>query len=239
MGHKVTSNGLHSDPGKVKAIKEMLEPTNLPELRRFLGCINYMAKFLPNLSDVLQPLTNITHKDVCWNWSDSQTNAFNKAKSLVTSSPVLAFYDPEKDLTLENDASEYRLGSALFQGGRPVAFTSHTLTDVESRYAQVEKEMLDVCFGLTKFHHYTYGKDVLVTTDHKPLVSIVKKPLPKAPRRLQNLLLRTQEFSYTLSYATGTVADALSRAPLPFKKSGEIVNNVFYTPIKKQRLQEV
>ena len=242
MGHKVTSNGLHSDPGKVKAINEMPEPTNLSELRRFLGCINYMAKFLPNLSDVLHPLTNLTHKDVCWNWSDSQKNAFIKAKSLVTSSPVLAFYDPEKDLTLENDASEYGLGLALFQEGRPVAFANRTLTYAESRYTQVEKEMLAVCFRLTKFHHYTYGRDVLVTTDHKPLVSIVKKPLSEAPRRLQNLLLRTQEYSYTLSYTAGTaipVADALSRAPLPSKKSGEIVNNVFYTPIKKQRLQEV
>ena len=167
MGHKVTSNGLHSDPGKVKAINEMPEPTNLSELRHFLGCINYMAKFLPNLSDVLHPLTNLTHKDVCWNWSDSQTNAFNKAKSLVTSSPVLTFYDPEKDLTLENDASEYGLGSALFQEGRPVAVASRTLTDAESRYAQVEKEMLAVCFGLTKFHHYTYGRDVLVTTNRR------------------------------------------------------------------------
>ena len=70
----------------------------------------------------------------------------------------------------------------------------------------------------------------------------MKKPLSKAPRRLQNLLVRTQEYSYTLSYTAGTaipVADALSRAPLPSKKSGEIVNNVFFTPIKKQRLQEV
>ena len=99
-----------------------------------------------------------------------------------------------------------------------------------------------VCYGLTKFHQYTFGRDVNVITDHKPLVSIVLKPLSKAPRRLQNLLLRTQEYTYSLSHRAGTdipVADALSRAPFPGKNSEEMVHNVFYTPIKTERLAEI
>ena len=84
-------------------------------------------------------------------------------------------------------------------------------------YAQIEKEMLAVCFGLEKFHHYTYGRRVTVITDHKPLESIVLKPLSKAPKRLQSLLLRTQKYDYSVMFKSGKsipVADALSRSPL-------------------------
>ena len=242
IGHRITQDGLQSDPEKVKAINEMPVPQNLQDLRQFLGCVNYLAKFLPHLSVVLQPLLILTRKEVPWNWSENQQAAFEKAKSLVTAAPVLSFYDPGKELVLENDASEYGIGSALFQDGKPIAFASRTLTGAETRYAQIEKEMLAVCYGLTKFHQYTFGRDVNVITDHKPLVSIVLKPLSKAPRRLQNLLLRTQEYTYSLSHRAGTaipVADALSRAPLPGKNSGEMVHNVFYTPIKTERLAEI
>ena len=160
MGHRITKDGLQSDPEKVKAINEMQPPANVQELRQFLGCINYLAKFLPHLSEVLQPLLLLTRREVPFNWTTSQQTAFNKAKKLVTTTPVLTFYDPKKELTIENDASEYGLGSALFQDGKPIAFASRTLTDPETRYAQIEKEMLAVCYGLTKFHHYTYGRDV-------------------------------------------------------------------------------
>ena len=149
-------------------------PNDIHELRRFLGCINYLAKFLPHLSEVLYPLMNLLRSDVPWTWSTAQQDAFETAKKLVTTTPALAFYDPKRPLTLENDASEYGIGSALFQDDRPIAFSSRTLTDTETRYAQIEKEMLAVAHGLSKFHHYTYGRDVHVLTDHKPLVSIVK-----------------------------------------------------------------
>ena len=242
MGHRVTCDGLQSDPEKIRAITHMKEPKDVPELRRFLGCINYLAKFLPNLSETLSPLLNLLKKDVGWNWSSTQQDAFDKAKLLVTSTPVLTFYDPGKELLLENDASEYGLGSALYQNGKPIAFSSRSLTETETRYAQIEKEMLAVCHGLTKFHHYTYGRDVRVLTDHKPLVSIKKKPLSKAPRRIQNLLLRTQDYSYSLEYKEGKnipVADTLSRAPLHEVPQSEVINHIFYTPIKTDRLQQI
>ena len=111
---------------------------------------------------------------------------------MLINARVLAFYDPTKELRFENDASEYGLGSALFQEGKPVAFGSRTLTETEKRYAQIEKEMLAVSFGLEKFHHYTYGRYVRVDTYHKPLFAIVTKPLSTAPKRLQVLLLRTR-----------------------------------------------
>ena len=171
-----------------------------------------------------------------WTWSTAQEEAFNKAKQLITTAPILAFYDPQKELYLENDASEYRLDAVLFQDERPIAYASRMLTDAQTRYAQVEKEMLAISFGLTRFHHYTYGRDVHVITDHKPLESIVKKPLSRAPKRLQNLLLKVQYYTYDLQYRDGKsipVADALSRAPLQGEPRGETVKSVFHSPMSK------
>ena len=120
MGHRITKNGLHSDPDKVKAITEMKAPTNIDELRRFIGMVNYLAKFLPNLCNAMQPLANLNKKDTPWTWSETQQTAFDNIKGLVSNTPVLSFYDPNKDLTLENDASNYGIGSVLLQEGKPI-----------------------------------------------------------------------------------------------------------------------
>ena len=221
----------------------MTKPTNCTELRTFIGTVNYLGKFIPHLLETLLPLTSLLCKDVSWTSFSAQQDAFEKAKDLVTTAPTLAFYNPEKELILECDASECGLGAALFQGGRPMAFASRTLSDPERRYAQIEKEMLAVGYGLTRFHHYTYGQDVRVISDHKPLESIVKKPLAKAPRRIQNRLLQAQYYSYSLEYRAGKdipVADTLSRAPIQDKQNiGNKIFHMFYTPLSCDRLRQV
>jgi len=244
MGHQITADGLHSDPEKVRAIAEMPPPTNVEELRRYLGMVNYLSKFIPNATITLRPLQNLLKKDVSWNWSDVQQEAFDSMKTLVTSTPVLAFYDPKKELTLENDACDFGIGSAMYQDGKPVAFASRTLTDAERNYAPIEKEMLAMCFGLDKFHHYTFGRKVHVVTDHQPLETITKKPLYKAPRRLQSMILRSQKYDYHVTYKAGKsipVADALSRAPLENKneKDFHLDDNVAFIAIREKRLHEI
>ena len=109
MGHRITSAGLQADPEKVKAITEMKSPTNVEELRHFLGLVNYLGKFLPHFSAVAEPLRNLTKNDVPWNWSEVQESTMQELKRMITQTPVLAFYDPMKDLTIENDACEYGL----------------------------------------------------------------------------------------------------------------------------------
>jgi transposase InsO family protein len=244
MGHKISAAGLQADPEKVRAITEMRPPENTEELRRFLGIVNYLGKFLSHLSSLTEPLRNLTKQDTPWNWSVSQEVAFNKIKHLVTETPVLAFYDPAKELTLENDACEYGLGSALMQQGRPIAYASRSLSETETRYAQIEKEMLAIVFGLEKFNHFTFGRPVSVITDHKPLTAIVSKPLSKAPKRLQSLLLRTQKYDFSLEYRPGSsipIADALSRAPLGTQPEQDIetVSNLTFSAINDSRLSEI
>ena len=88
---------------------------------------------------------------------------------------TLAHYDPTKPLILQTNASKYGLGAALIQNNRPIAFASKTLTDVESRYANIERECLSVVFGLEKFHTYVYDRHIIVQNDHKPLEMIQRK----------------------------------------------------------------
>ena len=116
-------------------------------------------------------------------------------KLMLTQAPVLAFYNLSKELVLENDMSNYGLGSGLLQDGigKSVAYTSHSLSCAERHYAQIEKEMLSLLLGLGKLHHYTYRRDVEVVTDHKPLVAIRARALGKALKCLQHMLLKSQE----------------------------------------------
>ncbi|KAL0963940.1 hypothetical protein UPYG_G00315590 [Umbra pygmaea] len=191
-------------------------PQDVPAMQRFLGMVNYLGKFIPNYSDIAAPLRQLTHKDTAWCWFPQHQQAFDRLKSCLSSSPVLSYYDVKKPVTLTCDASCYGLGAACLQEGRPVAYASRTLTDTETRYAQIEKELLAVVFACIKFKDYVYGKPIVVETDHQPLVTILKKPIHTAPARLQRMLLQLQTYDITLVYKRGKqmyLADTLSRAP--------------------------
>ena len=218
VGHIISSSGLKPDPEKVKALREMAAPTSKQAVQQFLGLVQYLAKFIPDLSTVDQPIRALTTKDAQFQWGPSQQKSFDKLKELCTTAPVLAFYDVKKDVVIQCDASSYALGGVLLQEGRPVAYTSRALTETESRYAQIEKEMLAIVHSCRKFHHYVFGKTVHVESDHKPLQAIFRKPLLSAPMRLQGMLLRLQPYDLVVEYKPGKeipIGDALSRANLP------------------------
>ena len=84
-------------------------------------------------------------------------------------------------LSLNADASSTGLGAVIMQDGKPIANGSRTLTSSEKHYANIERELLAISWGVQKFHTYLYGREVIVETDHKPLESIFKKPLSEAP----------------------------------------------------------
>jgi len=220
FGHVVSAEGLKPDPEKVAAIEEMKPPKDRNELETVLGMITYLAKFAPNLSEITKPMRLLLAKDVEFAWDKPQIDAFQKVKDIITKSPgpVLAFYEPNKDLTLQVDASKYGLGASLLQDGKPVAYASKSLTPCEVNYAQIEKELFAILFGCKRFHQYVYGRRVLVESDHKPLSSIVQKPLSAAPPRLQRMLLQLQKYDIEVVHIPGKdipVADTLSRKFLP------------------------
>ena len=102
----------------------------------------------------------------------------------------MKYFSQDKRSVLQCDASKDGLGACLMQDGHPVAYASRALTPTETNYAQIEKELLAVVFGMEKFSEYLYGRHVVVESDHKPLEYIMKKSLLSAPKRLQLMLLR-------------------------------------------------
>lgn len=133
---------------------------------------------------------------------------------MITNAPILGYFNPNKPLVLETDASMNALGCCIMQDGHPIAYASKSLTKSETLYAQIEKELLGILFGCKRFHQFIYGREVTVHCDHKPISSIMKKPLSAAPPRLQRMLLQLQKYSITVQYVSGKeipVSDCLSR----------------------------
>jgi len=224
MGNIVTDTGIRADPDKVKAITEMEPPTNKSALLRFIGMANYLSPYCKNLSSTIQPLRMLTHDGVPYSWSDEQQLAFVKAKALIANAPTLMYYDVNKPVVLQVDASDRGLGGTLLQPNengtlQPVAYTSCSLNSTEQMYSQIEKECLAICNCFSKFDHWLYGKlNIEVHTDNLPLVTVLKKPLNKATARLQRMLMKLQRYSFKVLHKRGTslyLADTLSRAALP------------------------
>ena len=193
----------------------MPDPKDIHDVKCLCGMIQYMAKFLPNLAEDLEPIRKLTHKEVVWEWSKECKEAFQVIKKKLTSAPILSYYDPDKELTIQVDSSKDGIGAALIQEGRPIEYASRALTQTERKWAQIEKETLAVVYSLERFDQYTYGRNVKVQNDHKPLERILKKPLNQAPRRIQALLMRLFRYDVTFEYVPGNkliIADTLSRA---------------------------
>ena len=197
----------------------MPPPTDKQGLRRIMGMVNYLQKFAPGLSELTTPIRTLLKDDAEFLWEESvHGECFKHVKAVIASAPVLKFYNPSEEAVLQCDASQHGLGACLMQNGQPVAYASRSLTDTESNYAQIEKELLAIVFGVEKFESYIYGRKFKVETDHKPLESILKKSLLSAPKRLQRMMLRLQNFDFEVEYKKGTLlhlADTLSRAYLP------------------------
>ena len=106
--------------------------------------------------------------------SDQQT-AFEKIKTILTTLPVLTYFDKDKDHIIQTDASKTGLSAVLLQEGQPIVYGSRVLADTECRYANIERELLGVVFGLERLHHYKFGKSITVETDHQSLTNISKR----------------------------------------------------------------
>ena len=195
---------------------------------------------------MLEPIQQLTRNGVEWQWQNEHEAAFEKVKALVTAAPLLKYYNPKEELTVQCDATDKGLGAALIQKGQPIAFASRDLTDPETRYAQIEKEMLAEFFALNKFYQYVYGRPVTVQSDHKPLSAIASKSLWSAPKRLQGMLLEVQKYDVSIVYKPGRemhLSDTLRRAFLAntdnTQREFDRVNEVKLLPMTDESLEEM
>ncbi|UYV68123.1 hypothetical protein LAZ67_5003116, partial [Cordylochernes scorpioides] len=225
LGHKIAKDGLQPLPSKVEAIQAAPSPTNLTELRAFLGLLTYYSRFIPNMSSTLAPLYNLLKKEQKWKWETPEERAFKDIKEKLVHSTLLVHFDPRKRQILSCDASGVGIGAVLsqVQGDndiRPVAFASRTLTPAEKKYSQLEREALGIVFGVTRFRNYLLGNRFTLRTDHKPLVTLFSenKGIPTiAANRIQRWAIILSAYQYKIEYIKGTSnteADVLSRLPM-------------------------
>ena len=122
MGHLLSSDGLKPDPAKVEAVTKMPRPEDVEGVQRLNGLVNYLAKFLPKLSEIMEPICPLTRKGTQWHLSKEQDSAFQKIQHTltVTQAPVLSYYDPCSELTIQCDARQGGLRAALLQNGRAI-----------------------------------------------------------------------------------------------------------------------
>jgi transposase InsO family protein len=220
FGRVISPQGVSPCPQKVQAIVNMAAPSDKQELQSFLGSVTFMSTFIPNLSRKTHLMRGLLKKDVHFIWTSDMQQDFNRIKHDIASATKLVHYDPNKPAIIETDASLKGLGAVLIQDGKPVRFLSKSLTKAETDYANIERELLAVLFACEKLHTYTFGRQITVHTDHKPLESIFQKPISLAPARLQRMLLRLAKYSIQVKYVGAKsvlLADTLSRLIKPGK----------------------
>ncbi len=134
----------------------MPAPKDKTELQRALGVVNYICKFIPNLSANTKAMRSLLEKKIEWQWEHHHAQEWEKLKNSLIMESVLKFYDPEKSVKVATDASKdgvvllQKHGTEWF----PIAYVSHTMTAAEINYAQIEKETLGLVFGCEQFHEY-------------------------------------------------------------------------------------
>ena len=202
LGHIVSTNGIQPDPTKTEPIKRTPPPENVSDLRSFLGTCGYVAKFIPNYANIVEPLRMLTRKEQKWSWGNEQTKAFKALKKSLSREPVLACFRLDAPTFVVTDASPVGLGAILLQeqgtGQRkPVAYISRSLTPTERRYSQIERKALGCVWAVECLHNYLFGVKFTLLTDNKPLSSMFDPHLSKIlPPRIQRLAWCLHQYNF-------------------------------------------
>lgn len=222
LGHELSHHGVRPLDKYVKVVDSFREPKNIEEIQSFLGLVNFVNKWIPNLATLTEPIRELTRQklgrntDITPLWQQKQKDAFHSLKKCLSSIPTLGYYDPHDRTQVMADASPVGLGAVLIQydtnGPRIISFGNKSLSDVEKRYCQTEKEALALVWAIEHFKMYLYGKKFELVTDHKPL-EIIFGPRSKPCARIERWVLRLQAYDYKIVYRSGksNIADPLSR----------------------------
>ena len=162
LGHIISEEGLYIATSKIKAIKEAPKPSSLSKLKSFLGLVNYYAKFLPESATIFALLSKLLRNPEPWPGDKEQQIAFEEIKEMLIAPNLLVHFDENEPLMSSCDTSLYGLAAVLShlmdkQSDKPITYASHSLSTVEQKYSQLDKEVLAIPFSISKFHHYLYG----------------------------------------------------------------------------------
>ena len=221
FGQIFSQAGTHPDPKHVLDLLKAPVPANVHEVRSFLGMANYNSKYIANYATVSAPLRELMKKSTHFHWTADHQHAFDKLKNALTTAPVMAYFDTNKETIITVDASPVGISAILAQEGlnsndcRVVAYASRALSPVEKRYSQTEKEALSIVWAVEHFHLFLYSKAFKLITDHKPLEVIYGSFKSKPSARIERWVLRLQPYRFIVQYKPGVdnPADYLSRHP--------------------------
>lgn len=218
LGHVVSRDGVRTDPQKVAVVKKWPVPTNVAEVRSYLGLCTYYRRFVRDFASVAAPLHRLTRKGACFLWDEACQTAFDDLKKALVEAPVLPYPDPKLPYLLDTDASAEGIGAVLSQvkDGREhvVAYYSAKFSRPERNYCVTRKELLAVVRSLEHFHPYLYGAEFTVRTDHAALQWLKTLKVPEG--QLARWLGRLEQYNYHIVHRPGRVhcnADSLSRRP--------------------------
>ena len=217
LGHVVSFDGIKPNPKKVQAVQSIRPPTNVREVRMFLGLTGYYRKFIPAYATLAGPLHNLTKKDQVFEWTAECQKAFELLKQCLITAPILAYPQRERQSIVDCDASADAVGAVLMQkteDGREVAiqYASRSFSEQEKRWTTMEKEAFAIVWAVTTFRTYLLGERFVVRTDNSAAATLKKAKQPK----LQRWAVLLAEFDYHVEHRPGklqTHVDALSRLP--------------------------
>lgn len=223
LGHVITKDGTKPSPDKVRAIKEWQRPTNLTQVRSFLGFCSYYRKYIRNFSRIAGPLNSLLEAGQTFNWTHECEDSFQNLKCTLTGNEVMSLpNDKEGIFILDTDASNQGLGAVLSQmqfnekngemEERPISYASRTMTKCQRNYCVTKKEMLAVVTFVQYFKQYLLGRKFIIRTDHSALRWIMsfKEPENQMARWIEIL----SQFDFTIVHRSGKKhgnADFMSR----------------------------
>ncbi|KAG2190855.1 hypothetical protein INT47_006713, partial [Mucor saturninus] len=224
LGYIVSSDGLHTDPEKIRAVADFPVPTSIETLRSFLGLAGYYRSFISQFSVKSAPLNQLLKKEVPWSWSLEHQTAYDVLKQSLLAAPVLRFPDFGRPFELHTDgACSAGLGVMLCQRDPrnnktyAVAFASRSLTPAEKNYDVSSVEAPAIVWGIRKFAHYLASTKFKVITDHQALQVLNKTTSVDIRGRLARWALTLQQHQFEVIYRPAklnTSPDALSRYPV-------------------------
>lgn len=225
LGHHLSANGIRPAEDKMTSLKSFRAPETVEELRSFLGLVNYVGRFLPNLATVTAPLRNLVVAGNRFVWEAHHQVAFETLKEMITNIKTLSYFDNSLRTRLIADASPVALGAVLVQfrsnkddsNPQIISYASKSLTPTEMKYSQTEKEGLALVWGVERHAMYLLGREFELETDHKPLEAIFA-PFSKPCARMERWVLRLQAYTFKVIYKKGVnnIADSFSRLATMF-----------------------
>ncbi|KAH0602480.1 uncharacterized protein H6S33_008819, partial [Morchella sextelata] len=219
LGLIIEPNGIKMDPKKVETVKNWTVPKTVKDVQAFLGFANFYRRFIRGFSEMASPLTRLTRKDISFGWTSEAQTAFNALKGAFTTAPILTHFDPEKEITVETDASDYVSAGVLSQYDdngilRPVAYFSKKHSPAECNYEIYDKELLAIIRSFEEWRPELEGAahPIAVISDHKNLEYFMRtKQLNRRQARWAEYLSR---FDFVIKYRPGKQGgkpDALTR----------------------------